>query len=186
MSDQEHDTYSYIKTNRDYFIDQYPDLADVFKPKTKAQQSFAQPTPPRKSRPKPAPLPLRKPERAGDVIVFVMPLPGRELSPNGRVHWNVKREATKAARNAAAMLVRVVANEEWWGCPVRIDVTLWGGRRMDSDNVWAALKAHRDGVADGLMTTDAQFELGNITQHTGVKSEGRREVEIQITRIGAA
>jgi crossover junction endodeoxyribonuclease RusA len=171
--------------NRYYFAEQYPDLADVFLPKTKAQMSLAQPTPPRRKRTVAA-LPLRAPERAGDVIVISLPLPPKPLSPNGRSHWGAKSKAVKAARTIAKTFVQHVATSDWLGRSVRLDVRRWADKKMDSDNFWGALKAYRDGIADGLMTTDAQFELGDIQQFTGVKSEGRREVEICITRIDAA
>lgn len=172
------ETYSYIKTNRDYFAQQYPDLADVFKPKAKSQVSLAQPTPHRKP---PKALPLAEPRWEGESLVITLPLPPKELSPNGRAHWARKAEATKAVRNAVKVLVQVSAPKEWWGCSVRLDVTRWAAKPVDSDNLWGCLKAARDGIADGLMTTDAQFELGTITQHTGRSSNGLRQVEIRVS-----
>jgi hypothetical protein len=158
---------------------EHPELARIL-PKAK---SMADPNPPRKRKARPAPLPL-KPEIAGDVMMIIrMPLPPKELSPNGRAAWQRKAEFTKAARNAVAMQVRSVVTKAWLGCSVRLDVRRWADKRMDSDNCWSALKSHRDGVADGLMTTDAQFELGDIQQIVGKESGGRREVELTITRV---
>ncbi len=161
------------RTNLDDWADKHPQFF-----RKKAECQVAKPA--RKARP--APLPLR-PEIAGDVMIIRMPLPPKELSPNGRAAWQRKAEFTKAARSAVAMQVRSVVTKAWLGCSVRLDVRRWADKRMDSDNAWSSLKAHRDGVADGLMTTDAQFELGDIQQIVGKESGGRREVEITITRM---
>jgi hypothetical protein len=168
--------------NRYYFAEQYPDLADVFLPKTKAQMSLAQPTPPRRKRTVAA-LPLRAPERAGDVIVIPLPLPARVLHKNGRTkNYKWKASVTKAARNAAMSLTSLVRPAEQWQS-VRMDATLWIANRNDDDGVWAWLAAYRDGIALALGLNDRHFTAGNVTQHTGVTSGGRREVEITVTRL---
>jgi hypothetical protein len=171
--------------NRYYFAEQYPDLADVFLPKTKAQMSLAQPTPPRRKRTVAA-LPLRAPERAGDVIVISLPLPHRVLHKNGRTkNYKWKASVTKAARNAAAGMAALVKPKEQWQ-HVRIDATFWIANRNDDDGAWAYIAAYRDGIADALGLNDRNFQTGNVAQHTGKASAGRREVEICITRIDAA
>lgn len=168
--------------NRDYFIEQFPDLADVFRPKSAAQKSLATPTP-RKA--KPQPLPLKAPERAGNVIVLTMPLPPRELQPNQkiRLHHYKRAKLTKATRNAAGMYMHVALQgaQDWRN--VRLDVTLWTARKLDTDSVWGWLKATRDGIADAMKVDDSGFELGTITQHTGKQSGDRREVELTLTRL---
>jgi crossover junction endodeoxyribonuclease RusA len=171
----------YGTCNRDYFIQQYPDLADVFKPKTKAQQSFAQPTP-RKSRPKPAPLPLRKPERAGDVLVLFLPLPPEELHPNARVHFQNKARHAKNARNIAATIATTARLEAPWEA-ARIDATFYLPRVRDADGLWTWIKNYIDGLQQIIIQNDSRVQLGDVWQHTGKLSDGRREVEITLTRL---
>jgi crossover junction endodeoxyribonuclease RusA len=180
MSDPEHDTYSYIKTNKDYWDQQYP---GVFRPIPKSHQSLAQPTPPRKSRPKPAPLPLRKPERAGDVIVIPLPLPHKILHKNGRTkNYKWKASVTKAARNAALTMAYLVRPKEPWQA-VRIDLTFWVGRKHDDDGLihWAV--PYRDGIAEAIGVNDANFQQGRVSQFVDGSATGRREVEITLTRL---
>jgi crossover junction endodeoxyribonuclease RusA len=171
----------YGTCNRDYFIQQYPDLADVFRPKTKSQQTLAQPTP-RKPRRTVAPLPLRAPERAGDVILVFLPMPPKELSPNSRAHWKRKASLVQATRGIAALQARKVALSEPWTKAV-IDIKAWTANRHDEDNLIAACKAMLDGVAEGLGMNDRHFTIGTVRQFTGKQSEGRREIEFQITNL---
>jgi hypothetical protein len=174
------DPLNYGKTNANYWQEMYgPGLFDKLQGATK-HKSLAQPTP-RKAPPKP--LPLRAPERAGDVIVIPLPLPARVLHKNGRTkNYKWKASVTKAARNAAMSLTSLVRPAEQWQS-VRMDATLWIANRNDDDGVWAWLAAYRDGIALALGLNDRHFTAGNVTQHTGVTSGGRREVEITVTRL---
>lgn len=65
-------------SNRAYFIEQYPDLADVFAPPTKAIKSLATPTP-RKAKRVVQPMPLKPPERAEERKVMKFTIQGEPI-----------------------------------------------------------------------------------------------------------
>ena len=138
----------------------------------------------RKPKRKVEPLPLRKPERDGDTLIIPLPLPARELQPNVKTKINSFRltKLTKATRDGAKFIASMVRPPEPWK-RVRIDVTLWGASRLDKVSVLEYLKATIDGVADGIGTNDRNFEPGDIVQVSGKASEGKREVELMLTRV---
>jgi hypothetical protein len=169
-------------SNREYFIQQYPELADVFRPKTKAQLSLAHPTP-RKKR-TPAPLPLRAPERAGDVAMLWMPLPAPELQTNIKHKINPYKltKLIRATREASAFIVRQIAPTEPWSA-ARVDVKCYGVGRMDRDGIIGWLKHTVDGWQELLIHDDNGIEWGAIERFTPKASNGRREVELCVTRL---
>jgi hypothetical protein len=165
-------------TNGEQWAIDHPELRKVSGASRAA--NFAQPTP---RKPRPAPLPLRAPERAGDVIVLPMHLPHRVLHKNGRTkNQNWKASLVEAAKNAAYFATLAVRPDIAWQA-VRIDATFWTQNRLDDDGAWSWLVAYRDGIAAALKVNDRDFTCGTIAQHTGVKSGGRREVELTITRL---
>jgi hypothetical protein len=163
--------------NRDYWEQQYP---GVFKPIPAVQKSLAHPTP-RKKR-TPAPLPLRAPERAGDVLLLWLPLPPEELHPNARVHYQNKARHAKSARNIAATIAAMADLPEPW-VTARIDATFYLPRVRDCDGLWTWIKNYIDGLQGHVIKNDSHLTLGDIQQASGKASEGRREVQIQITRV---
>lgn len=98
--------------------------------------------------------------------------PDPALSPNARVHWGKKHAAAKSQRAAGRTAARssvfhpslTTATTIW----VAYDVH-WSGRRrrMDDDNLIAALKPIRDGIAETLKGDDAQWITLRVTQTTG-------------------
>ena len=173
------DTFSYGKCNANYWQEQYPGIFDKLQGATK-HANLSQPTP-RKAKRTVVPR-LKPPERAGDVIRLTLPIPPKALNPNGRVHWSVKHKSAAALKEQAAVLMRVVARGEHWNA-ARIDVTLWGPKRFDADNLIASLKHAFDGIAETIDCNDRYFQIGDVRQHTGKQSEGRREVELTLTRL---
>ena len=170
--------------NRDYFIEQYPDLADVFRPKTKAQISLAQPSPRKPKRV--VPPPLKPPERAGDVIVLWLPLPDAKLQPNRKasLHHMARAKITKGARQAAGFVAAIVRGPDHPWTEVRIDLTLWTAGRPDRDGCIGWVKSYVDALQDaGLIADDSGVHWGNVVRNTGKASGGRREVEIVVTKL---
>lgn len=173
----------YGTCNRDYFAQQYPDLADVFRPKAKSQQSLATPTP---RKPRPQALPLRAPERAGDVALVWLPLPPPELQPNRITNVNPYKltRLRQATREASKFIGKTAAPSSPWAS-VRIDVRLYGVTgRMDRDGIIGWIKNLIDGLQDcGLLEDDNGVTWGTIERLRLKESEGRREVELQITKL---
>ena len=87
-------------------------------------------------------------------FLITLPLPPKELSPNGRPHWAAKARATKNYREYA-----------WAETTATTDGTshLWDraketarfyfktNRRRDRDNLLASLKAAFDGITDAQL-----------------------------------
>jgi hypothetical protein len=172
------DTYSYGATNRDYWDQQYP---GIFKPIPKVQQSLASPNPPPKRRTVAA-MPLRAPERAGDVLLLWLPLPPEELHPNARVHFQNKARHAKAARNIAATVAAMAKFPEPWDA-ARIDATFYLGRVRDADGLWTWIKNYIDGLQGQIIKNDSRLLLGDIQQASGKQANDRREVELTLTRL---
>lgn len=96
-------------------------------------------------------------------LVFTAPI---HIIPetNQREHWGAKARRVKKQRSAAAMLTRLALAKiragqfpgAMWPCEVTL-IRIIGprGRSLDADdNLNAAFKAVRDGVADGLQVND--------------------------------
>ena len=88
----------------------------------------------------------------------ILPWPPAALSPNARVHWATKSRAAKSYRlrcHVYASNAKLVAPEgrillELEFCPP-------SNRRRDDDNLLAAFKSGRDGLADALRIDDSRF-----------------------------
>lgn len=113
---------------------------------------------------------------------IVLPWPSRDLHPNARVHWAVKRKAAKAAREGG-FLAAVVAGARFaeYG-PGRLQVWIDGyppdHRRRDADGLLSALKPALDGIADAMGTDDKWFVPHPFVQDKVVKGG---EVRIRIS-----
>lgn len=165
-------------SNYHNWIAEHPELVNVLPPSNRKP-----PPQPKRAKPAPGKLPeLPLPSRDGDTITLYLPLPCAALSPNGRVHWKHKANATAEIRGGVRALVQTAVDlgESWTAA--RIDVERYAAKRCDDDNGWAALKAYRDGIADGLAMNDRDFTCGEITQHVDGKRDGRRMIVLKITR----
>ena len=83
---------------------------------------------------------------------------------NKSEHWAKRAKRTKLHRQTAAAMLRSygMPGDIWrTSFPIRWTITLIriGGRRLDDDNLRAALKACRDGVADWLGIDDGDNRL---------------------------
>ena len=108
-----------------------------------------------------------------------LPWPPKDLSPNSRIHWSRRSKAAKAYRRACHVLTLEagIRGVDWEG-----DIHLWidfyppDRRHRDDDNIIAAFKAGRDGMADAMGLDDKQFRI-----HPYVKDEIGGMVKIRIT-----
>lgn len=89
-----------------------------------------------------------------------LPWPPKDLSPNARVHWSKKSKAAKAYRMACFALAHEAGIR---GVPFTGRIHLWldfyppDRRHRDDDNMIAAFKSGRDGLADALSVDDMRF-----------------------------
>lgn len=91
-----------------------------------------------------------------------LPWPPAELSPNKRLHWAKRSKSAKAYRFACRLLTRqsgIVAPEG--RVLLALEFVPPDRRRRDDDNILAAFKAGRDGIADALGIDDSRF----VAQH---------------------
>lgn len=132
---------------------------------------------------KPKPLTARFVERVAQPgeIVFVLPLPPKKLSPNGRgLYWMAKAKAIKSYRNACTALMRNAKQEPFAG-RVAIDLEFYLCRVFndtksyypnDEDNARGSVKAAQDALKDaGIIAGDGQkfVRVGKTTLYTRAK-----------------
>jgi Holliday junction resolvase RusA-like endonuclease len=119
--------------------------------------------------------------------VFVLPLPPKKLSPNGREHWRYKAQAVKAYRGSCAEWFqsqmhgikrsdlpgfqnRVVIDLEFYLCRLKGDESLYYPK--DEDNARSAMKAAQDALKDaGIIPGDGKrlVKVGSTTLYTRAK-----------------
>jgi crossover junction endodeoxyribonuclease RusA len=113
------------------------------------------------------------------MIEIVLPWPPRKLNPNDRSHWHAKSKVKKDYRAACWAITKqsgVVI--DWEG-----DIHAWidfyppDRRHRDDDNMIAAFKSGRDGVADALGVNDKRFRI-----HPYVKDQIGGMIKVRFTR----
>lgn len=119
------------------------------------------------------------PEVEGEIVNLILPWPPKELSPNARTYWRKRAPIARSYREACYVLAKqsgVVI--DWTG-----DIHAWidfyppDKRQRDDDNMIAAFKSGRDGLADALGVNDRRFRI-----HPYVKSEVGGMVKVRFTR----
>ena len=94
-------------------------------------------------------------------VTVVIDLPPRELSPNARTHWAVKKKAKNAyADHVFAEAVRAQGAERRHWKRARIQTAFYWRTRHehDEDNIMAQLKYARDAMARaGIVENDRGF-----------------------------
>ena len=88
-------------------------------------------------------------------------LPIRTWSePNVRAHWAKRARRAREQRRVARAYARAALAAHGPTCaPLTVTLTRLAARKLDSDNLAAALKAVRDGVADALGMDDGDERL---------------------------
>ena len=120
-----------------------------------------------------------------------LPWPFKELSPNARVHWSKRSKAAKAYRNTCFLQVRAMQIRKSLEVGKYLDLYpgqerlhLWidfyppDRRHRDDDNLIAAFKSGRDGIADALDINDKRFICHPCIQDQLGKPDGYVEVTI--------
>lgn len=103
----------------------------------------------------------------------------KALNPNQRLHWSVVSKAKKSYRKACYTLALEAGlrGVDWEG-----DIHLWidfyppDRRQRDDDNMIAAFKSGRDGLADALGVNDKRFRI-----HPYVKDQIGGMVKVRLT-----
>ena len=117
------------------------------------------------------------------MIELTLPWPPKDLSPNARIHWSKRAKAAKAYRAECA----IQCMTHRWGYELAKSyhegrLHLWidfyppDRRHRDDDNMIAAFKSGRDGLADALGINDRRFVC-----HPFVKDQIGGMVKVRIT-----
>lgn len=127
-----------------------------------------------------------------DKFEVVLPWPSRNLSPNARGHWAKKARAAEMYRYTCKLRTQEVINRERWDVQALRDLVAAGGdvhvfidfyppnrRARDDDNLIAAFKSGRDGLADALGIDDRHFRTHPFLRRDDVRPGG--EVRVVIT-----
>lgn len=94
------------------------------------------------------------------ICELILTYPHKDLNPNARKHWRAKSEAAKAYRRECFYAAKQAG---WFGIEFTPRVHLWidfyppDKRARDDDNVFAAFKSGRDGIAEALGIDDKRF-----------------------------
>ena len=103
-------------------------------------------------------------ETLRDDLIIELPFPPSSLNPNGRNHWAALAKAKRIYRAECQMLAVGARNKTGFKSPERPNVTVIfhppDKRRRDEDNMIAAFKAGRDGVADAISVDDYHWKTG--------------------------
>ncbi len=97
---------------------------------------------------------------------------------NRREHWAKRHKRTNMQRYIAKIFTCIEMSSQY-GAVIRIKLVRYAPRELDSDNVCSALKAVRDGVADGLAINDGDKRIVWIYDQFVSKTYG---VDVEVTR----
>jgi Holliday junction resolvase RusA-like endonuclease len=123
-------------------------------------------------------------------FTFTVPsIPGREHSPNARLHWGDRSRAKKQMKLdwfyaiAEARGSQRIYNNPLFDGPVSMTVSIYypkGRKFADKDNVVASIKAGIDATEDaGLVINDAQIDAPVIVQLRTEGKDGYTVVEME-------
>jgi crossover junction endodeoxyribonuclease RusA len=88
----------------------------------------------------------------------LLPWPPKVLSPNARAHWRARSKAAKDYRYICAMTAKLAGLAAPEGRLLLVIEFMPPNRaRRDDDNLIAAFKSGRDGLADALKVDDSLF-----------------------------
>ncbi len=93
-----------------------------------------------------------------DGAQVVLPWPPRVLSPNARSHWRAKSKAAKDYRYRCFLEAKLARLRAPAGrVLLMLEFMPPNRQRRDDDNLVAAFKSGRDGLADALGIDDSMF-----------------------------
>jgi crossover junction endodeoxyribonuclease RusA len=125
-------------------------------------------------------------------LLVTLPLPPRELSPNGRPHWRVKAKRTAEYRKRSAEEAMVAAWENavarrsmpWSEVSVEVRYFHKTIAFQDRDNILASLKAAFDSFVDaGVLTDDRDVTYLPVVR---AKDSANPRVELRIRPLTAS
>jgi hypothetical protein len=123
-------------------------------------------------------------------FTFTVPgIPGREHSPNARLHWGDRSRARKQMKDDWGNAIKFARGEQgvWWrplfDGPVKMTVSIYypvGRKFADKDNVVASIKSGIDATEEEeLVINDAQIDAPVILQLRSDDRIGYTVVEME-------
>lgn len=89
-----------------------------------------------------------------------LPYPPKELNPNKKQHWAIKAKFIKSYKTTCFNLTKLSGAKVNDGViKLSIEFVKPDAKKRDDDNIIAAFKAGRDGVAMALGVDDNRFEV---------------------------
>lgn len=116
------------------------------------------------------------------IVRIDLPVPPKQLSPNGRSHYMAKARITKQARATAAAcaLAALSTRPMWKRATVKAMWYFPDARRRDHDNLMASCKAYFDGLRDaGIIEDDS-----GLTHEAPEFYKGERGLTLIVTKAG--
>ena len=95
------------------------------------------------------------------MMEVTLPWPPSALSPNARVHWRRRAVIARQYRDACFVLARNAGLKSVpWEGPIQLQLDFIPPTRhaRDDDNLIAAFKSGRDGLARALRVDDKRFQ----------------------------
>ncbi len=95
------------------------------------------------------------------MLIIELPWPPRELSPNARVHWTTKAEATQIAEAQGCCLTWGADFDDWQPSDFYMSHYTFhppDRRKRDIDNFTAMMKPFQDGVFSALGVDDSRIK----------------------------
>lgn len=111
-----------------------------------------------------------------------LPLPPKELSPNARVHYQVRAKATREAKEQVYVAVLEQGRQKTFDhATVTVTFTVPNRRRRDKGNLIASAKAYLDGLVDiGLFPDDNWETIEEVYPPVEYqKGESKTVIEVQ-------
>lgn len=124
--------------------------------------------------------------------IFGLPFPPRQLSPNARIHWGRKSSVAKKYRYDCCLRAKVAIQENRWrtdalqklvqetGETIHLFLDIYppDRRGRDDDNIIAAFKAGRDGLADAMGIDDKHFRIHPLVHRDEPVKGGKIRVTV--------
>ena len=113
-------------------------------------------------------------------LIFTLPWPPSELSPNSRGHWSKLARAKKAYRAAVAWTAKEQGARRLEAQRLHLSLTFYppSRRAFDLDGLLSRMKSGLDGLADVLGVDDKHWSL-SISKADAVGGFVRVRVEIR-------
>lgn len=113
---------------------------------------------------------------------LLLPWPPKQLNPNARCHWSVRAAATKLYRRDCYLLAKVAGlvmpSER---ATLSLTFRPPDRRRRDDDNLIAACKALRDGLAQAMGIDDSRLSMAAPVIGPPMEGGG---VEVEVSYVG--